>query len=66
MESFGEPVCKCQINFMGMQPGDVPATSADIEKSKELLGYDPQTPVAIGVKNFVDWYRDYYGRDNRV
>ncbi len=47
-------------NFMPMQKGDVPATWADATLLKELTGYVPQTDVRDGVKQFVDWYRDYY------
>lgn len=39
------------------QPGDVPITWADISKAKRLLGYDPQTPIAKGLEQFVSWYR---------
>ncbi|WP_299751213.1 NAD-dependent epimerase/dehydratase family protein [uncultured Tateyamaria sp.] len=49
-----------QKNFMGMQPGDVPATWADATLIKTLTGYTPQTPVAEGIARFVAWYRDYY------
>lgn len=48
------------MNFMDMQPGDVPATWADGALLKSLTGYTPQTSVETGVKAFVDWYRDYY------
>ncbi len=47
-------------NFMEMQPGDVPATWADASLLQNLTGHRPQTPVAIGVARFVEWYRDYY------
>lgn len=47
-------------NMMSLQPGDVPATSADISHAKEKLGYDPQTSVPEGVKNFIEWYKEYY------
>jgi len=47
-------------NMMPMQPGDVPLTSADIEKSKRLLGFNPRTPLRKGIRNFVAWYRDFY------
>ncbi len=47
-------------NFMPMQKGDVPATWADATLLKELTGYVPQTDVRDGVRQFVDWYRDYY------
>jgi len=43
------------INQMPDQPGDVPRTYADISKSKELLDYNPQTPIAEGIQKYVDW-----------
>ena len=39
---------------------DVPDTCADVEDLVRDVGYRPATPVEIGVKRFVDWYRDYY------
>lgn len=47
-------------NLMPMQAGDVPATWADASLLKGLTGYAPKTSVTDGVKNFVDWYRDFY------
>jgi UDP-glucuronate 4-epimerase len=47
-------------NFMDIQPGDVPATWADISLLKRLTGYAPKTDVRTGAKRFVEWYRDYY------
>ena len=47
-------------NFMPMQAGDVPATWADTTLLETLTGYVPNTDLAIGVKNFVGWYREYY------
>ncbi len=44
-----------------MQPGDVPATCADIEASTRDLGFGPQTPIGTGIPKFIDWYKDYYG-----
>ncbi|THH34612.1 NAD-dependent epimerase/dehydratase family protein [Aliishimia ponticola] len=49
-----------QKNFLPMQPGDVPATWADTQLLTALTGARPQTPVEVGLKHFVDWYRDYY------
>ncbi len=46
--------------LMPMQPGDVPSTYADITKARNLLGYNPKISVKAGVKNFVDWYREFY------
>ncbi|MBN1830877.1 MAG: NAD-dependent epimerase [Deltaproteobacteria bacterium] len=47
-------------NMMPLQPGDVPATSADIQKSKEMLEFSPKTSIREGIHNFLVWYREYY------
>ncbi len=47
-------------NFMPMQPGDVPATYADVSLLEQLTGYQPKTTIEDGVARFVDWYRYYY------
>lgn len=52
---------KSEKNMMPLQPGDVPETAADITKAKEKLGYNPKFSVQEGVRNFVGWYREYYG-----
>ncbi|HEY4942128.1 MAG TPA: NAD-dependent epimerase/dehydratase family protein [Rhizomicrobium sp.] len=44
-----------------LQPGDVPATYADIEASTRDLGFLPSTPISVGLPKFVTWYRAYYG-----
>jgi len=51
---------KAQRNMLPMQPGDVPETSADIEKSRRMLGFDPKVKIEQGIKEFITWYRDYY------
>jgi UDP-glucuronate 4-epimerase len=51
---------KAIINFLPLQPGDVPNTYANINNLKVKFDYSPQTPVIDGIKNFVKWYRDYY------
>ncbi len=48
---------KADVRVVGEQPGDVPRTFADVSKAKELLGYEPHTPIAEGVKKYVEWYR---------
>ncbi|MGY6638201.1 MAG: NAD-dependent epimerase/dehydratase family protein [Erythrobacter sp.] len=48
-------------NFMPIQPGDVPATWADASLLQSLTDYAPQTPMREGVRQFVAWYREYYG-----
>lgn len=47
---------KANIRYLPMQPGDVPATYADIEHSQRQLGYVPATTIADGVPRFCDWY----------
>jgi UDP-glucuronate 4-epimerase len=47
-------------NLLPMQPGDVPDTYADVSELANDLGYKPATLLDEGIKNFVDWYKDYY------
>jgi len=47
-------------NFLPLQPGDVPETYADIEKTKKMLGFNPKTSIKTGIQNFIGWYRNYY------
>ena len=44
-----------------MQPGDVPATYASIDRLAKATGFTPSTPLKVGLASFVDWYLDYYG-----
>jgi len=53
-----------RIEWAPMQPGDVQRTAADLTKSKAVLGYTPRTPFAEGIRRFVHWYREAYGRTN--
>lgn len=48
--------------FLPMQPGDVPATSADTSELRKWVGFQPSTSVTAGVKKFAEWYLDYYGK----
>jgi UDP-glucuronate 4-epimerase len=48
---------KAVIDRQPLQPGDVPITFADITKSREMLGYDPQTKIADGIPKFVEWFK---------
>ena len=52
---------KAVIDFQPMQPGDVPATYANIDAIRNDLGYAPTTSIDVGVPGFVRWYRDYHG-----
>lgn len=52
---------KAELNLLPMQPGDVPATCANVDDLGRLTGFQPSTPLEVGVKRFVEWYREYYG-----
>jgi len=52
---------KAQMNFLPLQPGDVPETFADIDDLVRDVGYRPATPIEVGVRRFVDWFCEYYG-----
>ncbi len=47
-------------NLMPIQPGDVPATYADIEDLTKDVGFKPATSIEEGIQKFVDWYKDYF------
>ena len=51
---------KAKINFLPLQPGDVPDTYADTTNLNEKFNYKPSTSVTDGVFNFIKWYRSYY------
>ncbi len=51
---------KAEKEFLPMQPGDVPATYADVTQLDDDVGFHPATPLEQGVERFVGWYRDYY------
>ena len=51
------------MNMLPLQAGDVPDTWADIEDLKRDVGYTPVTPIEIGIRRFVEWYLEYYGKD---
>ncbi len=65
MISVLEEACgvKANMQMLPMQPGDVPATYADIDALVRDTGYSPRTSVEVGIPRFVDWYRAYHGRD---
>jgi len=51
---------KAKINFLPLQPGDVPDTYANVDNLKKKFNYKPSTSVISGVSNFVKWYKDYF------
>ena len=46
--------------LLPIQPGDVPATYADIEDLSRDVGFKPMTPIEVGIPRFVQWYREFY------
>ena len=56
-QALGKPALK---EMLPMQPGDVRATCADVEALQKAVGFAPNTPVAEGIKRFVEWYRAYH------
>ena len=46
--------------LLPMQPGDVPESYADIEASRRDLGFEPKTPIEVGIGRFVEWYKRYH------
>ena len=49
-----------QKNLLPLQPGDVPDTWADTKDLAADVGYQPSTPIEVGVRKFVEWYLEYY------
>ena len=56
-EALGRPALK---EMLPMQPGDVQATFADVDALRKAVGFAPNTPVAVGIRRFIDWYRGYH------
>lgn len=51
---------KANKNMLPIQPGDVPATYADIDDLVHDVGFKPSTPIEVGIERFLKWYRSYY------
>lgn len=52
---------KAKKEFLDLQPGDVPATYADIDDLIKDVGFKPDTPLETGTERFISWYKEYYG-----
>jgi len=66
LQHFIETLERClgmeaEKNLMPMQPGDVPATYADVDDLVRDVGFRPDTPIEEGIARFVEWYREYHG-----
>jgi UDP-glucuronate 4-epimerase len=51
---------KAKLNLLPIQPGDVPRTFADIDDLMRDVGFKPVTSIEDGIRQFVEWYREYY------
>lgn len=51
---------KAEMELLPLQPGDVPASHADVEDLVRDTGYKPNTSIEVGVKAFTDWYLEYF------
>ena len=51
---------KAEKNLLPLQPGDVPATYADVDDLSQRIAFKPDTPIEVGLRRFVQWYREYY------
>ena len=56
-QAIGEPAIR---QMLPMQPGDVPATFADVSDLVRDVGFQPATPIDVGIARFVEWYREYH------
>ncbi|MCP4109083.1 MAG: NAD-dependent epimerase [Desulfobacteraceae bacterium] len=55
---------KAKKDFLELQPGDVPATYADVDDLIKDVGFKPDTPLETGVERFISWYKEYHGIDD--
>jgi UDP-glucuronate 4-epimerase len=51
---------RAEKRLLPMQPGDVPATYADVDDLMRDTGFKPDTPIEVGIRLFIEWYREYY------
>lgn len=54
---------KAKKNFLPMQPGDIPASYADIDDLSRYIGFKPKTSIEDGIRKFVEWYKWYYDKN---
>ena len=51
---------KAKMNFLPLQPGDVPKTYANVDALVAAVDFKPATPIEVGIERFVAWYRSFY------
>jgi UDP-glucuronate 4-epimerase len=56
-KALGKPAIR---NYLDLQPGDVPATFADVDDLMNDVGFKPSTPITVGIQRFIEWYREYF------
>jgi len=56
-DSLGQ---KAEKEFLDLQPGDVPATYADVDDLIQDVGFKPSTSIEHGIQKFIEWYKEYY------
>ena len=57
--TIGQPAVR---NYMDMQPGDVPATFANVDDLVRDVGFKPSTAIEDGIAQYIKWFRSYYGQ----
>ncbi|MFM8217348.1 MAG: capsular biosynthesis protein CpsI, partial [Planctomycetaceae bacterium] len=61
IETIEQAIGKTAVkNLLPMQPGDVPATYANVDDLIRDVGFKPATPIEVGIGRFVEWYRGFY------
>lgn len=58
---MADPPARRYRKPMTTQGGEMTRTEADVTETNAAFGYAPSTAIDVGVKRFVDWYRDFYG-----
>lgn len=56
LSKYDESISNIPINYGGLRPGDIPHSLASIEKGREMLGYDPEFSLKLGLAEAIDWY----------
>ena len=51
-----------KMDMLPMQAGDVPSSCASVEKLNKAVGYEPTTPISVGIPKFIEWYKEWMSR----
>jgi UDP-glucuronate 4-epimerase len=67
IESLEKSIGKtAKKELLPMQPGDVPGTHSNIDKARKMLGFEPKVSINEGIKEFFDWYKEFYSEDTKI